>query len=126
MDYFSLYVAMGILLVTVLAINVSRIRVKEKIGNGDGENPLLKKAIRTHMNALEHILPFSIILLALTRVQLSIQYLAIFSIGFILIRLLHSYSMLWSKFKLRQMAAILTYLFEFLGCFVILINLVMV
>jgi uncharacterized membrane protein YecN with MAPEG domain len=78
------------------------------------------------MNALEHILPFSIILLALTRVQLSIQYLAIFSIGFILIRLLHSYSMLWSKFKLRQMAAILTYLFEFLGCFVILINLVMV
>ncbi len=123
MGFFSLHAALGVLLITALAMNVSRVRIKERIGNGDGGNPLLKKAIRTHMNAIEHIVPFSVVLFALTQVQLSTRYLAIFSIGFIFVRFLHSYSMLWSRFKLRQVAAGFTYLFEIVGCFTVLFKL---
>jgi len=120
MNYFSLYVALGVLLITVLAMNVSRVRIREKIGNGDGNNASLKKAIRAHSNTLEHVVPFSLILFSLTQLQTSASHLAIFSMGFILIRLLHSYSMLWSNFKLRQLSAGLTYLFEVAGCLMVL------
>ena len=126
MEFFTLHVALGMLLITILAMNVSVTRIKLKIGNGDGDNPKLKKAIRAHMNTLEHIIPFAIILWALTQVSLSTQWLGFFSLGFILIRLVHGYSMLFSRFKLRQVSAALTYLFELLGCFTLLFTLVSV
>jgi len=126
MDYFILYAALGVLLVTLLAMNVSMTRIRLKIGNGDGNNATLKKAIRAHMNAFEHVLPFAVILFALTQVSIGALWMGFFAIGFILIRALHGYAMLFSKFKLRQVSAGLTYLFELLGCFILLFKLVSV
>lgn len=122
MLYFNVFVALGVLLITLLAMNVSRVRIKEKIGNGDGNNKSLKKAIRAHMNTFEHVVPFALILFSLAHIQLQSIYLAIFAIGFIIVRLLHSYSMLSSAFKLRQVSAGLTYVFEISGCMVILFH----
>lgn len=124
MNYFDLYVVLGVLLITALAMNVSRVRMKEKIGNGDGNNVSLKKAIRAHVNTLEHVLPFALVVFVLSQIGLQKLYLAIFALGFVIIRVLHSYGMLASKFKIRQMSAGLTYLFEVIGCLTILFKLV--
>lgn len=120
MYYFSLYAALGVLLITVLAMNVSRVRLQERIGNGDGGNKKLKKAIRAHMNTLEHILPYALLLFALTGLGLEQEYMAILALGFIVVRCMHSYSMLWSVFRLRQLSAALTYVFELVACLTIL------
>jgi uncharacterized membrane protein YecN with MAPEG domain len=122
MNYFNLYVALGVLLITVLAMNVSRVRIKEKIGNGDGNNRTLKKAIRAHMNSVEHIIPFALILFSLVHIQFESKYISTFAIGFIIVRILHSYSMLSSAFKIRQISAGLTYIFEIAGCTFIFLN----
>lgn len=121
MTYFYLYVGVGILLITALAINVSRVRIIEQIGNGDGNNRTLRKAIRAHMNSLEHILPFALIVFALAHMGLSPTLLAILVYGFLAIRLGHSYAMLKSQFKIRQITAGLTYIFQVLGCLAILV-----
>jgi len=116
MSYFYLFVALGVLLITALAMNISRVRMKEKIGNGDGNNDVLKVAIRAHMNSVEHILPFALIVFSLSQLQLESIYLAVSTYGFIIIRLLHSYSMLFSSFTIRKISAGLTYVFEVVGC----------
>ena len=50
------YAALLVLLVTVLALNVSRSRIESRV-SGDGGSMPLQAAIRAHMNALEQILP---------------------------------------------------------------------
>src|SRR5690606_32705613 len=114
--YFHAYVAVGILLVTLLAMNVSRLRMKLKIGNGDGGNVEMKKAIRAHMNQLEHVLPFGLVVLALAQMQAAEALLAVLVVGFLGGRLLHAYSMLAAQFRFRQLSAGVTYLFELVGC----------
>lgn len=126
MDYFAFFVAFGVLLITALAMNVSRVRIKIQVGNGDGDNPLLKKAIRAHMNTIEHLVPYSLVLFSLVHVGINTIYLAIFTVGFLTVRLVHTYGMLWSNFKVRKISAGLSYLFELSACIALLLNLVVV
>lgn len=121
MTYFLWYTGFAMLLTTLLAMNVSRVRMKEKIGVGDGGSKNLKIAMRAHMNSLEHTVPYGLILHALTYVDLSNTALSIFAFGFIITRCLQSYSMLASVFRLRQITAALTYLFQVVGCITILL-----
>ena len=123
MYYFNLYVGLGVLLITVLAMNISRLRFKENIAIGDGGNVDLKKAIRAHINSLEHIIPFGFIVLVLAQLDTGAPILLAATMGFILVRILHSYSMLSASFKLRQLSAGLTYTLEVLGCVTILYKL---
>lgn len=120
-NYLHLYIVLAVLLISVLAINVSRIRMQEQIGNGDGNNKKLKKAIRAHINSLEHCIPFALLLWVLNDLQLATSYMAIFSIGFLLTRLMHSYGMLAPHFRLRQIGAGLCYVFELAACSTILV-----
>jgi uncharacterized membrane protein YecN with MAPEG domain len=113
---------MSVLLIVMLAMNISRLRIKHKIANGDGSNKAVVKAIRAHMNSLEHILPFTLLLYVLQTQAISELLFSILSFGFLGIRLLHSYSMLNSKFKTRQITAASTYIFELSGCILVLIN----
>tara|TARA_R110001592_G_scaffold103298_2_gene291154 strand:- start:20617 stop:20916 length:300 start_codon:yes stop_codon:yes gene_type:complete len=96
--------------------------MKHKVANGDGDNKVIVKAIRAHMNSLEHILPFSLLLYALQSQSISEILFAVLAFGFLGIRLFHSYSMLSSKFKLRQITAASTYFFELSACVLVLLN----
>ena len=119
---FNLFIGLSILLIILLAMNISRLRMKYKVANGDGNNKEINKAIRAHMNSLEHILPFSLLLYVLQTQMTSTVIFAILAFSFLCIRLLHSYSMLSSKFKLRQITAASTYFLELCACILVLIN----
>lgn len=119
---FNLYVGLSVLLIVMLAMNVSRLRIKHKVANGDGNNKIIVKATRAHMNALEHTLPFTLLLYVLNAQTIPEIAFVTLAFGFLGIRVGHSYSMLNSKFKLRQMTAASTYLFELIGCILVLLN----
>lgn len=116
MTIFTLYVIGSVLLLTILAMNVSRVRMREKIGNGDGGNNSLRAAIRAHGNALEFILPFALVVLALDLGTTEEGLVAFLAINFLVIRIAHAWGMIGRRFKLRQVTAAVTYLFMVLGC----------
>lgn len=51
----SIYTALAILLLLVLAARVVQTRRGEKIGLGDGNNPQLQRRVRAHANAVENL-----------------------------------------------------------------------
>ena len=59
----ALYAALVALLVLVLAMRVSSVRWRLKIGMGDGGDPVLRRAVRAHANAIEWALPVLVLLL---------------------------------------------------------------
>lgn len=115
MFYFQLYALLAVFLMTVLAINVSRVRIRERIANGDAHRDL-KKATRAHMNAVEHCLPFGLLVLALAQLYPVAQWLLAMVLIFMAFRVLHAVSMLGSGVRLRQVSAGVTYLLELIGC----------
>ena len=115
MSWFYLYVLLHTLLVTLLAMNVSRLRMQLRIANGDGGDARMRKAIRAHGNAMENVLLFSMPVLALAFAGASDALLAILVLGFAVARVLHAAGMLASQFRFRQVGAGLTYLLELLG-----------
>jgi len=60
----GLYVAVGVLLVLVLAVRVVMRRWTARIGIGDGDDKELRKRIRAHGNAVEY-LPIGLLALLL-------------------------------------------------------------
>jgi uncharacterized protein len=60
----GLYVALGVLLVLMLAVRVSLRRWTARIGIGDGDDAELRKRIRAHGNAIEY-LPIGLLALLL-------------------------------------------------------------
>lgn len=123
MTYFYLYTALGMLMLTLLAANVSRVRIQEQVAHGDGDNKRLKNAIRAHMNSLEQMLPFGFIVLVLAYQGTGTGLMALMVFGFLITRLLFSYGFMNRKFRIRQLTAGVTYLFQVVGCLVILVNL---
>ena len=65
MDWFKFYVFANVLIITLLALNVSRLRMFERVANGDGGKVSLKKAIRAHANGVEHVMPYGLVMYAL-------------------------------------------------------------
>ncbi len=112
MIWFSLFVLVHALLVTLLALHVSRLRVTLRIANGDGEDRRMRRAIRAHANAVEHVLIFGLLMVALALEQASATMQALLVVGFAVSRLLHAYGMLAPAFRFRQVGAGLCYLFE--------------
>lgn len=51
----ALYAGLNTLLLLGLALNVSRIRRREKISLGTGSHTLLERAVRTHANGIENV-----------------------------------------------------------------------
>ncbi|MDX1694868.1 MAG: MAPEG family protein [Ketobacteraceae bacterium] len=123
MMYFYLYVAVGVLMLTLLAANVSRVRIQEQIAHGDGDSKRLKSAIRAHMNSLEQMLPFALVLLVLAYLGTGESIMMVLVFGFLITRMLFAYGFMNRKFRVRQVTAGLTYLFQLLGCVLILVKL---
>lgn len=103
--------AILLLLVTVLAAHVSLQRMVRKIRLGDGGNPFMLKAIRAHANALEHAVPF---ILLLFFYELRAPDAAIGLLGglFVAARFGHAVGMLRGPFNLLRLSATLTVALE--------------
>ncbi|MFO7529955.1 MAG: MAPEG family protein [Marinobacter sp.] len=113
--WFNLFVFMNTSLLILLALNISRLRMTEKIPNGDGGSVTMKKAIRAHGNGVEHAVVAGLIVLALEFGQTPSALLITVIIGFTASRVLHAAGMLGSNFNARRFGAGATYFFEVLG-----------
>lgn len=117
--WFAVLVSLNSFLLLMLAMNVSRLRIKYKISLGDGGNKILMAAIRTHANAIEQFPIYAIALLALTLLELSSTTLAILVIGFTFSRVFHAYGMLYRVFIARRIGAGFTYIFQIVATIVL-------
>lgn len=114
MVWFQWYVLLNVLIITLLALNVSLVRISEKIPNGDGKSIRLKKSIRTHMNGVEQVIAFGLVLLALAQ-SASDTLLAGLVITFTASRVVHMIGMFQVIPILRMGGAALTYLCQLAG-----------
>ena len=112
MTLFYWHIVLNLGLVTLLAMNISRLRIRERVGLGDGGKLALKKAIRPHANALEHVLPFSFMVFVAASLEVNEDHLLILVTAFFVSRLVHSASYLYSSDIARQLSASVTYLCE--------------
>lgn len=120
---FVIYVALNALIVTLLALNVSRNRIRHRVANGDGGKLEMKAAIRAHGNAVEHMTVFGFVVLALDFAGATPMLLGTLVALFTVSRLMHAASMLGLGFNLRRAAAGLCYLAEVVGCGWLLVGL---
>jgi len=107
--WFIVFIAANSLILLLLTVNVSRLRIKNKISWGDGSNKGLMKAIRVHANGTEQVPIYGLIILSLVFTGVSNTILAFLVIAFTLSRLIHAYGMLYKKPILRQAGAAMTY-----------------
>ena len=117
MDVFSGVVTILVVWITLLALNISRIRIQERVGLGDGGKLSLKKATRAHINALEHTIPFCFIVFILASNGTSQNLLLSLSAVFLISRILHALSYAMTNNLMRQVSAGVTYLCIFYGAY---------
>lgn len=120
--WFSIFVATNALLLTLLAANVSLLRMKHKISTGDGGNKKLLKAIRVHANGIEQVPIFAALLLAAIFIKMPPAYFATAAILFTLSRVLHATGMLYRVHIFRRVGAGLTYFLQLFVAISILIS----
>jgi len=120
--WFSLFLVMNSLILVLLAINVSLIRIRNKISYGDGGNKELLKAIRVHANGIEQVPVFSLLLLALTLNSASSSVLSAFVVVFTFARCSHAVGMLFGIHRARQVGAGITYLLQCVAVVVLLLK----
>ncbi|MFE8072275.1 MAPEG family protein [Marinobacteraceae bacterium S3BR75-40.1] len=119
--WFNLFVGLNVLLITLLAMNVSRLRITQRVPHGEGDNVTVKKAIRAHGNGVEHTTVFGLAVLALQLSEAPAALLATLVLGFTAFRLVHAYGMLQSVFNARRVGAGVTYLAEIVAVVAVLI-----
>jgi uncharacterized membrane protein YecN with MAPEG domain len=99
----------GLLLVG-LAGRVSLLRVRHKVSFGDGANPALLRAMRTHGNTAEHAPLFLLLALTWELARGSTPLLVVAAALFVLARALYTVGVLGRGLHLLRMAgAMLTY-----------------
>ncbi len=112
---FTLFVAFHAVLLTLLALNVSRVRISQRIPNGDGNSIPMKKAIRAHANGVEQVIVFALVLLALTYQAKSPELLMGLAAAFSIARVVHALGMLQPQIQARQLGAALTFTLQIVG-----------
>ena len=96
-------------------------QLQERTRDIGHEHKDLQKANRAHLKAVEHCLPYGLLILALAQLSPYAQWLPVLVTGFIAAKLLHAYSMLASgKIRIRQLSASVMYLFELAGCLILI------
>ena len=122
--WFQFFVAFNVLWLTLLAFNVSRLRIVRKVAHGDGGDVVIKAAIRSHANGVEHVPIFALLLLPLELGTLSTQWMAGLVLAFSASRVLHAVGMMTRYFNLRRIGASITYLCQLLGVFLLFAQLI--
>ena len=115
MNYFHVYVLLAVGWITLLALNISATRIRFRIGLGDGNNLTLKKALRAHINTLEHCLPYGFVIFVLQEMNTTTSTMQLLVYGFMAARLGHAVSLFTSNGNLRRGSATIFYGFEFAG-----------
>ncbi len=113
----ALYAGILAIFLVILVLRVVRMRIKNKIGLGDGGIPELHQSIRTHGNFTE-IVPILLILMVIMEQSLfSPLFLHLFGIGVVLSRLLHFMGLKESSFRSwgRTSGTILAMILMFIG-----------
>lgn len=113
--WFQVFVTANVLIVTLLAMNVSRVRMREQVSLGDGGKPAVRNAVRAHANGVEHVAMFGLLVLALELAAAPGVLLGTLVIAFTLSRLLHPVGMLGRGFNFRRAGAGLSFLCELAG-----------
>jgi len=123
MDKFYLLVSLISLLIVVLAINVSRLRYKERIAHGDRDNKKLRNAIIAHSNTLEQAIPYCLIILALISQGTTDAIIDFLVFSFIIIRVIYAIGITTFIFRAWQLASGLSYLLTIFSSCLIIYNL---
>lgn len=101
------------IVLTLLSLNVSRLRLKYKVSYGDEGHRDLMVAIRAHGNALEQCLLFAVLMLALeSQSPAKAAWLAWLGPTFLVARVLHPVAMFRRWLLLRQIAHITSVLIQ--------------
>lgn len=119
--WFNLYVVLNAGLLTLLALNVSRLRMRERVPNGDGDKVVMKRAIRAHANGVEHVTVFGLLVLALSLTGVPPLVLSALVLVFSLARVAHAHGMLAASFPARRLGASLTFLLELVAVALLLV-----
>jgi len=122
MENFNLFVGSGCLLIVILALNVSRLRYKERIAHGFGDSKKLRNAIVAHSNALEHLIPFALILYVLAAQNTSQTLVQGLAISFLVLRLIHALGVTQFVFRAWQISSALSYALTLFSSCLILYN----
>ena len=85
----ALIIGLLAIIVTVLSVNVTRVRMKTNILFGDGGNDLLAKARRAHFTVVEYSLIFCVTLVVYETIGGDRSLVVPLGFGFILTRLMH-------------------------------------
>ena len=110
--WFIIFIAANSTMLLLFSINVSRLRLKQKVAwgdSGDSGDKALMKAIRVHANGTEQVPIYALIMLSLVFTGASNNILSALVIIFTLSRIIHAYGMLGKKPILRQAGAAVTY-----------------
>ena len=107
--WFIIFIAANSTMLLLFSINVSRLRLKQKVAWGDSGDKALMKAIRVHANGTEQVPIYALIMLSLVFTGASNNILSALVIIFTLSRIIHAYGMLGKKPILRQAGAAVTY-----------------
>ena len=108
----ALYAGLLAILLVVLGGIVIRTRVRERVSLGDGGNPAMLAAMRTHANAAENI-PIALVLLFLLEVNGgSVTALHAYGIVLVVGRVLHAWGLSRKRSvnRWRQSGMVLTWL----------------
>lgn len=95
------YAALAALLLVYLSIRVIRLRRSQKVAIGDGENPLLRRAMRVQANFTEYA-PLTLLLIAFAELQ-GVQgfIIHLLAASLIVARTLHAYGVAQDTENLR-------------------------
>lgn len=108
-------------LLTLLSLNVSRLRLKYRVSYGDAGHTDLVVAIRAHGNALEQCLLFAVLMLALQSQSTGdAAGLAWLGSVFLLARVVHPLAMFGRWLRLRQLAHITSLLAQLTAAWMLL------
>jgi len=110
--WFAIFVALNTLLLLVLGLNISRLRISQKIPYGDGDYRPMMQAIRAHGNGVEHTTIYGMAILAMTLMQVDSGWVATMVLTFTGARMLHAYGMLYKAFTARRIGAGITFLLQ--------------
>lgn len=122
MQSFNLFVGLACLLIVILALNVSRLRYKERVAHGYGDSKILRNAIVAHSNALEHLIPFSLILYVLIAQNTSQTLVQGLAISFLVLRVIHALGVTRFVFRAWQVSSGLSYALTIFSSCLILYN----
>ena len=110
------FVALLFLLVTALALNTSRNRLRTHVIFGDGGDEALRRASRAHGNAIEHVTVIAILLLLFELQGAGRVAIVAVGVAALVARALHATAFLAKVRRIGLVGVVITYSLElFLG-----------